>query len=339
MLVIAFGTRPEWLKIKPVIVELKNQSVEFGLIFTGQHEDLVSAAEVMEFGAKWFSQFKLLSNVSSNRLDNIASQILSEPFEEWMDVTSLMVQGDTTSAFAMALAAFHRRIPVIHLEAGLRTYDSTQPFPEEANRQMISSLASVHLCPTKWTAKNLGRENVSGEIHIVGNTVLDNLKDVQTSEGNKILVTMHRRENHESLEAWFRTISALASIHVGFEFILPIHPNPEVKKCRDFLGPAVTVVDPLSHEELIKILADCKGVITDSGGIQEEAAFLRKPCVVCRERTERTEGIGNFSLLCKTPFDLQNTFTDAMVSLPMEGPCPYGDGNSAKRVVEIVKGL
>lgn len=331
MLGIAFGTRPEWLKIKPVVDELIEQNVPYRLIFTGQHEDLVAD---VTFDYRYY-----IHDLCFNRLDNIVYHVLEDAHNKIgkLNLSALMVQGDTTSAFACALAAFHRKIPVIHLEAGLRTYDNAQPFPEEANRRMISAIASVNLCPTEESCLKLSRELVPGSKHFVGNTVLDNIKDVKTGSNGTVLVTMHRRENQENMAEWFRSIDALAQANPHLRFVLPIHPNPEVKKHKDILK-RVIVVDPLSHDALIGLLANSEAVVTDSGGIQEEAAFLRKPCIVCREATERPEGLGNFSLLCETPSGLSGAYKDAMM-LPMSGDCPYGDGNSAKRVVKIVQGL
>lgn len=341
MLGIAFGTRPEWLKIKPVCIELKERNIPFQLIFTGQHKDLVSEDEVMKLGATRFTVTSLEDNYGNGtRLDGIVSELLYDPpgLEDWSDVSALMVQGDTTSAFAMALSAFHRQIPVIHLEAGLRTYNLEQPFPEEANRQMISCIASLHLCPTKLSKDRLLRENrhlQSYDVVVTGNTSLDNIRDIKTSTGARILVTMHRRENHESLESWFVNLDYLAFQYPEYEWLLPLHPNPNVVKHKGLLKN-IRVVEPLSHNELIKYLSSCKYVITDSGGIQEEAAFLKKPCMVCREDTERSEGLDNFSILCKSYENVSDVF-NFLPHLRMSGPCPYGDGYASKKVVDAIQ--
>ena len=335
MLGIAFGTRPEFIKLKPIIEELKRQDVPFRLIFTGQHEDLIDEkfdSDVLQF--KIDPPYR-----EENRLNNIVQVIMDY---EWhmRDFTAIMVQGDTTSAFTVALAAFHRKIPVIHLEAGLRTWDIEQPYPEEANRQMISVITDVHLCPTTTAVKNLSSDSgrtAKVNLRLVGNTVLDNIRDVKTSDTNKVLVTLHRRENHDIMDQWFQEIEKLAGSYSELEFILPIHPNPNVLKHRHLLTK-VKIIDPLPHDELIEILASCKAVITDSGGIQEEAAFLRKFCVVCRKKTERVEGLDNFSLLCCSPDKLNINFLNAM-KLPMSGDCPYGDGKSSQRIVQIIKNL
>jgi UDP-N-acetylglucosamine 2-epimerase (non-hydrolysing) len=346
MLCIAFGTRPEWIKIKPVLKELKKRNEKFVLVFTGQHKDLVSVEEVMSYGATRFVITEMESG-GENRLDEIVGQTLLDPpgLEVWTlgdpnyEVTKLMVQGDTSSAFAMALAAFHRKIPVIHLEAGLRTRDLDNPYPEEANRQMISSIASLHLCPTQLAADNIVRErrDEQGDIVVVGNTVLDILVGLEVTTEKKVLVTLHRRENHGTMNEWLANINALAKMYSSHEFVMPMHPNPMVQKYKDILTH-VKVVEPMSHDELTAFLASCESVITDSGGIQEEASFFRKPCMVCRKETERTEGIGNFSVLCKGPEFVSDVF-GTLHRLPMNGPSPYGDGKAAEYVVDEIQGL
>ena len=341
MLGIAFGTRPEWIKIEPVCVELRERNIPFQLIFTGQHKDLVSESKIMNLGATKFTVASLEDNYGSGtRLDGIVSELLCDPpgLRDRGDVTALVVQGDTSSAFAMALAAFHRQIPVIHLEAGLRTHNLEQPFPEEANRQMISCIAALHLCPTKLARDHIIRENKHLQSHgavITGNTSLDNIKDVKTSIEKRVLVTIHRRENHEDLESWFRNIDELAKQHLDYEFLLPLHPNPNVIKYKDNMKH-VRVTDPMPHQELVQYLASCEYVITDSGGIQEEAAFLRKPCMVCRKETERTEGLGNFSILCKSPEDVSDVYSK-LPHLLLAGPCPYGDGHASEKVVNAIQ--
>jgi UDP-N-acetylglucosamine 2-epimerase len=337
MLGISFGTRPEWLKIKPVVEELKKRNIKHVLIFTGQHHELMS--DVVE-DEHWYVLRRLTASPKSRctRLDGIVSDILADSNFAFTNVTRLMVQGDTSSAYAMALAAFHRGIPVVHLEAGLRTWDLQQPFPEEANRQMISIIADTHLAPTVSAATNLEFEGDKNNVEIVGNTSLDNLVGLKKTNGNKVLITMHRRENHEDMGQWFLALEDLAQKHAAFDFVFPLHPNPNVQKYKDILT-SVQVVEPMSHPELLKILVDCKVVVTDSGGLQEESAFLHIPCVVCRKETERPEGLQNFSLLCATPGDLRNAFLDAILKLPMLGDCPYGDGTAAKKVVDALERL
>lgn len=327
MILISFGTRPEYIKIKPLIDALEGE-LDYKLLFTGQHEDLLAHVQSTE---------RLVIQDGSNRLDSIVGSIMNAP-EIFQGVDYVVVQGDTTSAFAIALAAFHRKIGVIHLEAGLRTYDLENPYPEEFNRQAISRLAAINLCPTHESGQNLKQETIPGEIYIVGNTVLDNLVEIQPQYTNKIVITMHRRENHDQLEEWFTTIDKLAADNKNLEFILPIHPNPNVYKHRGLL-PHVQVVDPMDYEAFIALLATCRFVITDSGGLQEESSFFRKKCIVCRKTTERVEGMGTFSALCEEPgqlTDLFEWFNNNHIPDP-NVECPYGDGTASQKILEILK--
>ena len=190
------------------------------------------------------------------------------------------------------------------------------------------------MCPTSTAADNLkteGRKN----IHIVGNTVLDNLSNVEILDTNKVIVTLHRREKHDKIEEWFKSVNQLALDNSTLHFILPIHPNPAVREY-SYLLTDVEVIEPLKHSDFIKELASCKYIITDSGGVQEEAAFLKKPCVVCRDYTERTEGLGTFSLLCRESIDLQKSLEWASTTTLEDEVCPYGDGKAAEYICEIL---
>jgi len=320
-ILICFGTRPEFIKLQPLMKKMEGV-IQYETLFTGQHVDLV----------KHEPDHRIEIEDGTNRLDSVVSSIMNSI--NFDGITSVIVQGDTTSAYAVALSAFHNKIPVIHLEAGLRTYDLEHPYPEEANRQMISRIANLHLCPTKPAKEVLIRENVYGTIEVVGNTVLDNLVGIETRTENKVLVTMHRRENHADIENWFSQIDALSKNYPKYEFLLPIHPNPAVRDHARILKN-VDVVDPMCYNNLIAYLSRCSFVVTDSGGIQEEAAFFRKPCLVCRKETERMEGLNNFSLLCESPDLLFDRF-EALKSLSMHGPCPYGDGRSCEKIISIL---
>jgi UDP-N-acetylglucosamine 2-epimerase (non-hydrolysing) len=212
------------------------------------------------------------------------------------------------------------------------------PYPEEFNRQAISRLANINLCPTKLSARNLKAEVVPGEIHIVGNTVLDNLVNIEPHKENHIVVTMHRRENHDIMDKWFSALDVIARQYPDLEFILPIHPNPNVYKLRDTLQH-VKVVEPMGYEEFTKLLSTSRFVITDSGGLQEESSFFRKKCIVCRKTTERVEGMGVFSTLCTSPERLRKAFEWAHndPEPDLDVPCPYGDGTAAQKIVEILR--
>jgi len=327
MILIAFGTRPEYIKIKPLL-KIFDGKVPFRLLFTGQHVDLLP--DIKE------EICRLKIQDGRNRLDSIVSSIMNND-DIFKDIDSVLVQGDTTSVFSIALAAFHRKIKVIHLEAGLRTYNPEHPYPEELNRQLTSRIADIHLCPTQTAYDNLEAERVSGEKYIVGNTVLDNLLDVQIEYNDTVIVTMHRRENHDNMHMWFKEIDELAKEYDDLKFILPIHPNPNVKK-HEHLLKHVEVVPPMNYNEFIEELASCHLIITDSGGIQEEASFLRKKCLVCRKTTERAEGLGVFSELVEKPRDLKKIFSWTNIDpIPDEFMvCPYGDGRSAEKIYKIL---
>lgn len=329
MILLSYGTRPEYIKIKPLIKELKTTNIPFKVLFTGQHENISDG----EYDFK----IDILDN-GNNRLDSIVSSCLNLPNEYFDGVKYVLVQGDTSSVLGLALTASHRKIKIIHLEAGLRTYDKNNPFPEESNRRMVSVLADIHLCPTESNESNLCEENIEGDIYVVGNTGLDNLvkykKECEYS--NKILVTLHRRENHDKLFDWFANLNSIANRYPEYEFIFPLHPNPEVQKYRLLLDD-VTVIDPLSHEDLIKLLVKTRMVITDSGGLQEECSFFNKKCLVCREETERPESLGITSFLVKSPKQLDRLFRKHIVDYKISKESPYGDGTASKQIIKILK--
>ena len=329
MLLISFGTRPEWIKIKPVVDAIEGK-IPFKILFTGQHTSLVE---------EYLKDTFVVNEIGSgdNRLDSIVCSLLNKDnlFE---GVSHVMVHGDTTSAFAVGLAAFHRNIPVIHLEAGLRTFDRQNPYPAEFNRTAISSLASIHLCPTQSAAENvISMVGADSQIFVTGNTVLDNLIGLSPEIENKVLVTMHRRENHKRIKEWFRIINDLAIENPELEFVLPLHPNPNVSKYR-FQLKNVTVVDPLSYDDCLDFIRTCKVIITDSGGIQEESSFLKKKCIVCRKTSERAEGVGTFAFMCPHPNMLKPAFDGIIESgeFIVNEDCPYGDGKASQRIVKVL---
>jgi len=333
MILLTYGTRPEYIKIKPLINEMVKQNISFKTLFTGQHKDIVNndADFVLD-----------MKNYGENRLDNIIQNCTNMP-SSWFDgIDYILVQGDTTSVTGLALAALHRKIKLIHLEAGLRTYDTENPYPEENNRRIVSTIADIHLCPTEQNKINLLKENIpENKIYVVGNTGLDNLLNLnyEIKYDNKILITLHRRENHEKMDEWFITLNNIAKKYKDYEFILPIHPNPNVQKHKHLLTD-VKVINPLNHEELIKYLFTIKLVITDSGGIQEECSFLNKKCLVCRKITERPESLELTSFLVKNPFDLSEMFTFHLNSYnEIVGECPYGDGKSSNKICKILKNI
>lgn len=322
-ILICFGTRPEWIKVKPLVDILPNAK----LLFTGQHTDLLSTIT---------TDFTINIKVNTNRLDQVLSDcMLGFPNENFDYV---VVHGDTVSALGCALAAYSRGIKVVHLEAGLRSHNLKAPFPEEGYRQMISRIASINLAPTSLSANNLISERVLGKVFIVGNSVLDNLinfkQDCEYS--SKVLVTLHRWENHERMDEWFRAVENIANDNPELEFIIPLHPNPNVSKHKEIFKK-VKVVNPLSHTELLNILTKCKFVISDSGGIQEEASFFNKKVIVCRSTTERPEGLDSGHLtLCPLPELLPSSFNEILYNYSIDVPCPYGDGYTAIKVKNIL---
>ena len=332
-LLICYGTRPEYIKVKPLLKILERSYANFGTLYVAQHADLIGEHNPDR-------SLKLGGSSNCGRLNSVFSQLLKYGEDEItkQGYTHVMVQGDTATAAAMALCAFNVKTPVIHLEAGLRTYDKGNPYPEETYRQIISRIADIHLCPTISNANNLIREHTIGDIHVVGNTSLDNIINLQPHYGNQILVTLHRRENHEIIPEYFNEISKLALKHQDIDFILPIHANPDVLKYKELLK-GVRVTSALGHETTMHLLKNSKFCITDSGGLQEEASFLQKKCIVCRKTTERTEGIGSFFYLCPEPKNLSAVFDMVNQDFFIKQQCPFGDGKTSEKIIEILWGI
>lgn len=321
MILLSYGTRPEYIKIKPLFRDLK----EYRVLFTGQHKNIVDTSKV-----DYFLEIK----EGGNRLDSIVQSCLNND-HIFKDITHVLVQGDTTSALAIALSAFHRQIKVIHLEAGLRTWDKENPYPEETNRQIISSISDIHLCPTEQNKKNLLTEKRSGDIYVVGNTGLDNIDRSGITYDPLILITLHRRENHLIIDKYFEVIEKLANDNEQLKFIIPIHPNPNVIKHRNIFK-TVNVINPVDHDEMINMIKKCLFVISDSGGLQEECSFLNKKVIVCRKVTERPESVGIHSFMCEDPSKLSDIFYDIYFNYKVNSPCPYGDGKSAEKISNIL---
>lgn len=314
-MLISFGTRPEYIKVKSLIDNLPNVKT----LFVGQHTNLLENIK---------TDYMIdINQPTNNRLNNIISSVLN--YELPTDIKYVLVQGDTTAALSVALNAFNNNIPVIHLEAGLRTYNKDDPYPEELNRQIISRIATIHLCPTEFNKQNLIRENIHDNIYVTGNTGLDNIDTNNINYNNTILVTMHRRNNHDIMDLWFYKLEELANKYSDHTFILPIHPNPNVIKHKDILQK-VKVVEPMSHEELVKLIKSCKFIISDSGGIQEEASFLRKNIIICRKDTERPEVLEHHGYLCKQVSELGELVDALMLDYVVSEniDCPFGSGKS-----------
>lgn len=332
MILLAYGTRPEYIKLKSLIHEFNMNNYPYKILFTGQHHDLVKEAQ---------PDYEISIVEGRNRLDNIVHSIMNYPNIINKKIDYVMVQGDTTSAFAVALSAFHHGLKVIHLEAGLRTYDRENPYPEEINRRLISQIADIHLCPTQLCAQNLYNEHVNiNNVYVVGNTIIDNLLlyENKCEYTNKILITLHRRENHHWLDQWFTEVDKLAELYPQYEFILPLHPNPDVQLHKHLLKH-VNVINPLPYEEMLNLLVKTRLVITDSGGLQEESCFFNKLCLTCRIVTERPEAIGLSTLMVAAPEMLKPIFEMVREDYIIDVECPFGDGHSAKKILQILKNI
>jgi UDP-N-acetylglucosamine 2-epimerase (non-hydrolysing) len=315
---IIIGTRPEYIKCLPL---LKSSNI-YKLIYIEQHNDLIHINHE--------HIIIKIEEYSNSRLNNIISSLLHSPFfdKNW---DAILVQGDTVVAFAAALTAFNKQIKVIHLEAGLRTYDNENPYPEEGYRKMIDAISSIGLCPSLLSAENLKKEGFCGEINIVGNTSIDVIKsyNITPQLSNKVLITLHRRENWAIIDKFFEVIERLANKYTTFEFILPIHPNPLIKKHIN-LFKKVKVIEPLNHKDLCEIIADCNCIISDSGGIQEEASFLGKKIFCCRKITERIELLHKYVVLTPTPEDLYTIFS--IQTEILNSSTVYGNGDSCQKI-------
>jgi len=303
---------------------------------------------------------------SNQQLSSLTADILLhlDTVYEAVKPDMVLVQGDTTTAMAGALSAFYRKITVVHVEAGLRSFDRYEPFPEEINRRMIGQIAGYHFCPTNKALKNLKKESLAGEKYVVGNTVIDALVLAQKIMAEKehlyktrfsfvqahkryLLVTIHRRENFgEPLESIGKALEDIMTAYPDTEVIIPVHPNPNVKsfienKFREH--KQVHLLSPLPYDDLIWIMSKCFFVLTDSGGIQEEAPSLGKPVLVVRNVTERMEGIeAGTAVLVGNKHDkivnaMQLLLDSELAYKAMTNISnPYGDGKSSQRICEIL---
>ncbi len=357
---IVLGTRPEAIKLAPVIQQFKKSpSFDTQVILTGQHREMVEQVMRM-FDLKADRDLAIMQHQQT--LTDITCrslQGLEDLFKE-LQPKIVLVQGDTTTAFAAALAAFYQKIPVGHVEAGLRTDDVFNPYPEEANRRLISQITRLHFAPTELAAENLVRSGVLGEIHRTGNTVIDALLSVAKGEPEckipnldwskyrTILATVHRRENWgEPLQGIGHAFLQILEQFPDTALLLPLHKNPTVREpLQALLGnhPRVFLTEPLDYTELVGAIQRCHLILTDSGGLQEEAPSLGKPVLVLRETTERPEAIsGGTAKLVGTDYDIIATAaadllsnSDAYNAMAM-AINPFGDGLAAARILKIVE--
>ena len=350
------GTRPEAIKMAPVILELKRQAwADVKVLLTAQHRQMLD--QVNNF-------FGICADVDldvmrpSQTLSSLTALILEKVQSVLEDLSPdvVLVQGDTTTVMAVSLACFYNKIPIGHIEAGLRTWDIHNPFPEEANRVIVSKLASWHFAPTESAKKNLIKDGVDEQnILVTGNTVIDALKkassmdlpSVYDSDRKMVLVTSHRRENFgEPLHEICRAIKKLAAIHNDVDFLYPVHLNPNVRSVvnAELSGiQNVILRDPFNYAEFLSAMKRSYFVLTDSGGVQEEAPALGKPVLVLRDETERPEAV-DFGVVeivgphCQKIFaSAQRLLTDPLHYKSMaKGVSPYGDGLASSRIAKFL---
>lgn len=357
-----YGTRPEAIKVAPVIKALEKDSrFESVVVSTGQHKQMLDQVNRMfgispKYDLHLMTDGQTLNGLVSKALDGLDRIILQES----PDV--LIAQGDTSTAMASALAGFHRGVKIVHLEAGLRTGNIHSPFPEEANRKLISQVASLHLSPTFGAFENLRKENVrSKDIAVTGNTVIDalieaatwevhfsdsRLKEIAESQRRIVVVTTHRRENIDAMAQIGGAVHDLAALYRDVYFVLPLHLNPKVREAvlptvND--SPNVVITDPLPYDEFTKLMSLATIILTDSGGVQEEAPALGKPVLVMRNDTERPEAVvagtvklvgTNRELIVAQAKLLLND--QAVYDSMANAINPYGDGRGAERAIAAI---
>ena len=348
-IIAVFGTRPEAVKMCPLILELKKRKCfDVKVCLTGQHREMLDSVTEI-FGVK--ADYNLSVMANGQTLSDITSKIIDgiTPIFQNEKPDLILVHGDTATAFAAALAAFYLKIPVGHVEAGLRTYDISSPYPEEFNRRAVSLMSSLDFAPTEAARESLIKEGKKPEcVFVTGNTVVDALKftssEVQTDE-KTVLITAHRRESiGEGMRNIFSAVRSIARKYPDFKIVYPVHPNPAVRKAAEkVLGGAenIDLCEPLDLKGFHSLLARSYIVMTDSGGVQEEAAALGKPCLVLRGKTERTEGgslilVGTNENKIISAFERlvdDKEFYDSIKNTPN----PYGDGKASERIADILE--
>ncbi len=354
------GTRPEAIKLAPVIRTFQS-SPKFTtqVVLTGQHREMV--AQVMEiFGLKADRDLDIMQHQQT--LTDITQRSLQGLEGLFTEISPqlVIVQGDTTTAFAAALAAFYQQIPIGHVEAGLRTDNLYNPFPEEANRRLVSQIAQLHFAPTSLAVENLHKSGVTGEIHQTGNTVIDALLTVAKSQPacdipgldwskyRVILSTVHRRENWgEPLQHIADAMLQILAKFPDTALLLPLHRNPTVREpLTQILGnhPRVFLTEPLDYSQLVGAIQRSYLILSDSGGIQEEAPSLGKPVLVLRDTTERPEAVtGGTAKLVGTDSVTIVTAASELLSNPQAYEAmatainPFGDGTAATKILAAVE--
>ena len=363
-ILFVFGTRPEVIKLAPVMLELKKYPQKYNVIIcnTEQQKEL-SNQTLTYFGLK--ADINLDCMRENQSLSSVQSRILTSLDKVFNEnkIEASIVQGDTMTVLCGALTSFYHKIPVFHVEAGLRSYDIYEPFPEEVMRQMTSRVAALHFAPTETNKNALLKENIdTNKIFTVGNTVIDALfclSDKVIEESRKfyeeqkipiddklVLITAHRRENHgERIDRIIDAISYLAGKYFDHTFVIPVHPNPNVKdKIHARLGGLknIHLLKPLDYPYLVYLMKHAKLILTDSGGIQEEAPSFACPTLVMRYETERKEGIdAGVSKLVGADYDKITEESEKILALPKDktrltAKNPYGDGTASVKIEKII---
>lgn len=356
---VSFGTRPEAVKMAPVLRALEEDgSFDVEVLATAQHREMLDQV-VDLFDLRIDHDLDIMR--SQQTLDELTARILTAagPVLERAAPAAVLVHGDTTTALALALAAFYRQIPVGHVEAGLRSHDRYAPFPEEMNRRLISNIATWHYAPTEGNRDNLVAEGVDpSSIWVTGNTVIDALLAVtdpsyrfenpvlaQTDFGSARVIglTCHRRENLGApMERIFEAVRDTVDAHPDVQVVYPVHRNPIVQDAATrILGgrPRIELIDPLDYADFSNLMARCSFMLTDSGGVQEEAPALDVPVLVLRDTTERPEALeAGCAKLAGTSYAGVRASCEALLDDPKlygrmaSAPDPYGDGRAAERI-------
>lgn len=361
---IVFGTRPEAIKMAPVILELKKFKKEFEIciIVSAQHREMLdqvlSVFDIKpDYDLDIMKRNQTLSDITSDVLKGIETVFVKE------EPDMVLVHGDTTTSFAAALAAYYHQIPIGHVEAGLRTHDKYFPFPEEANRQLVDTITDLFFVPTEMTKQNLLKEGKKEQqIVVTGNTAIDAIYHTKNSlvnhlaldlmdakpEQKWILLTSHRRENYgEPMRNIFEAIIEIVDTHPEVEVLLPVHLSPTVQKMvRERLGNhhRIHLIEPLEVDVFHQAMNKAYLVLTDSGGLQEEAPALDKPVLVLRNKTERPEGLetGTLKVIGTEKANVKNEVTELLNNEMLyrkmsEAVNPYGDGFASSRIIKEIK--
>lgn len=355
-----FGTRPEAIKMSPLVLELqKHEAIESVVCITAQHREMLDS--VMDFfhitaddDLNIMAKGQTLSDITAKALKGLESVYAKHKPD------MVLVHGDTTTTFAGALAAFYAQIPVGHVEAGLRTFDPSSPFPEEMNRCLVGKIADCHFCPTAKNAENLRAEGISSNVFVTGNTVIDAMAYTVSEKGfdsqelsslplseRVVALTCHRRENYgKPMENIFCAVRRLAEKYPSVSFVYPVHLSPVVRDCANkHLSECANIhlIEPLDAADMHRLMSRSYMVMTDSGGIQEEAPALGKPVLVLRRETERPEAVtaGTVALAGTDEADIFRLgcelLDDEVAYAKMaKAVNPYGDGNACPRIAQAI---